>query len=84
LKSLQLNVRALVIILEAETIFIGVHRVVFKECFQNTNEGQMMSRSYDEIGHRLWFQGPLNHLSSERRANYIAAVLRQILKFLHV
>jgi hypothetical protein len=43
-----------------------------------------MSRSYDEIGHRLWFQGPLNHLSSERRANYIAAVLRQILKFLHV
>ena len=35
-------------------------------------------------GHRLYLQGPLNHLGSERRASYIASVLRQILEFLHV
>jgi hypothetical protein len=38
----------------------------------------------DDIGHRLWFQGPLNHLGGERRTNNIADVLRRILEFLYV
>jgi hypothetical protein len=58
--------------------------VVFKECFQNTNEGQMVSRLFDEVGHYLWFQGPLNHLGGELRVNYIATIFRKILKFLHI
>jgi hypothetical protein len=33
----------------------------------------------DDIGYRLWLQGPLNHLGGERRANYITNVLRRIL-----
>jgi hypothetical protein len=84
LKNLQWDARALVIILEAEAMVIGGHQVVFKGCFQNTNEGQMVSCLFDEVDHRLWFQGPLNHLSGERRASYIAVVLCQILEFLHV
>jgi hypothetical protein len=60
LKSLQPDARVLAIILEAETIFIGGYQVVFEECFQNTNEGQIVSRLFDEVDHRLWLQSPLN------------------------
>jgi hypothetical protein len=66
LNSLQPDVRALVIILEAKAMLVEGHHIVFEGCFQNTNESHMMSRLFDEIDHRLWFQGLLNHLSSER------------------
>jgi hypothetical protein len=62
----------------------GVLVIVFEGCIENTNAGHMMIRLSDDIGHRLWLQGPLNHLGGERRANYIADVLRRILEFLHV
>jgi hypothetical protein len=65
-------------------MLIEGHQVVFEGCFQNTNEGQMVSRLSDEVGHRLWFQGPLNHLGSERRTSYIAAIFRKILEFLYI
>jgi hypothetical protein len=84
LKSLQPDPKALVIILEIEAMFIGGHQVVFEGCFQNTNEGQMVSRLSDEVSHRFWLQGPLNHLGGERRISYIAIILRKILEFLHV
>jgi hypothetical protein len=44
----------------------------------------MVTNLSDDIGHCLWLQGLLNHLGSERRASYIAEVLRRILEFLHV
>jgi hypothetical protein len=81
LKSLQPDARVLAIILEAETIFIGGYQVVFEECFQNTNEGQIVSRLFDEVDHRLWLQSPLNQLSGERRASYIIAILCKIQEF---
>lgn len=84
LSSLQPDARALVIVLESEAILIGGHQVVFEGCFENTNEGQMVSRFSNEIGHRLWLHGPLNHLSRERKASYIASVLRRIMEFLDV
>jgi hypothetical protein len=84
LRALQPDVRALIIVLEVEAMFVGGHQVVFEGCFKNTNAGHMMTRLTDHIGHRLWLQGPLNHLGGEWRANYIAEVLRHILKFLHV
>jgi hypothetical protein len=43
--------------------------------------GHMVIRLSDDISHRLWLQGPLNHLGSERRANYIAEMLHRILEF---
>jgi hypothetical protein len=84
LRALQPDARALVIVLEAEAMLVGGHKVVFEGCFENTNAGHMVTCLSDEIGHCLWLQGPLNHLGGERRANYIAKVLRRILEFLHV
>jgi hypothetical protein len=54
LKSLQLDARTLVIILETKAMFIGGYQVVFEGYFENTNEGQMMSRLSEEVGHRHW------------------------------
>jgi hypothetical protein len=65
-------------------MFTGGHQVVFEGCFQNTNEGQMVSRLSNDVGHRLWLQGPLNHLGDERRTSYIIAILGKILEFLHI
>ena len=36
----------------------------------------MVIRLSNDIGHRLWLQGPLNYLSGE--------VFRRILEFLHI
>jgi hypothetical protein len=80
-KNLQPNTRALVIILKAEAMLNEGHQVMFKWCFQNTNEGQMVSCLSDEVSHHLWFQGPLNHLGNERRASYIVVILCKILVF---
>jgi hypothetical protein len=84
LKNLRPDARALIIILKAEALFIGGHQVVFEGCFENTNKGQRMNYLSNEIGHRLWLQGPLNYLSGERRTNYITAIFRKILEFLYV
>ena len=81
LRSLHPGARALVIVLESEALLI---EVVFERSFENNNEVQTMTRLSDDIGHRLYLQGPLNHLGSERRASYIALVLCQIQEFLHV
>jgi hypothetical protein len=66
LKSLQPDPKALVIILEIEAMFIVGHQVVFEGCFQNTNEGQMVSCLSNDVGHRLWLQSSLNYLGGER------------------
>ena len=58
--------------------------MVFEEYFKNTNVVQMVIRLSDDIGHCLYLQGPLTHLGGERRATYIAVILRQILDLLHV
>jgi hypothetical protein len=58
--------------------------MVFEGCFKNTNEGQMESRFSNEVGHRFWLQDSFNHLNKEWKASYIAAVLHQILEFLHI
>jgi hypothetical protein len=80
LGALQPDARALVIVLEVEAILVEGHQVVFEGYFENTNAGHMVTRLSDDIGHRLWLQGLLNHLGGERRANYIC----HILEFLHV
>jgi hypothetical protein len=49
---------------------------MFEGCFENTNESQMVSRFSNEVGHRFWLQGSLNHLSREQTTNYIAEVFR--------
>jgi hypothetical protein len=84
LRTLQPDAKVLVIVLEAEAMLVEGHQVVLEGCFENTNAGHMVTHLSNDIGHRLWLQGSLNHLGGERRANHIAEVLRRILKFLHV
>ena len=84
LTSLQPNVKTLINVLKAKAILIGSHQMVFQGFFQNTNEGQIVSCFSNEIGHRLWFQGPFIHLGGEWMANYITIVFHRILEFLNI
>ena len=84
LKNLHSCARALVIVLKSEALLIDGHQMIFEGSFENINEVQTMTRLSNDIEHRLYFQGPLNHLDSKRRVSYIVSVLRQILEFLHV
>lgn len=84
LPVLQLDNRALVIVLESEPTLSGSYQMVFEGCFENNNEEQRVSRISSEVGHRFWLQGQLNLLTRERRASFIAAVILRILEFLSV
>ena len=84
LPVLQLDNKSLVIVLESELTLSGSYQMVFEGCFENNNEEQRVSRISSEVGHRFWLQGPLNVLTRERRANFIAAVILSILEFLSV
>ena len=72
------------IVLEFEPTRSKSYQMEFEGCFENNAEKQMMSRIFGNGGHRIWLQGPLNFLTRERRANYIAVILLCILKFLSV
>ena len=84
LSVLQLENKTLVIMLESEPTLSGSYQMIFEGCFENNAEEQMVSRISGDGGHRLWFQGPFNLLTRERRANYVAAILLRILEFLSV
>ena len=87
LPVLQLENKALVIVLESEPTLSGIYEMIFEGCFENNGEEQRVSRISSEVGHRFWLQGPLNLLTRERRANCIiciAIVLLQILEFLNI
>ena len=68
LKSLHPSARTLIIVLKSEAFLIDGHQVVFEGSFENNNEVQTVTRFSDDKRHRLYLQGPLNHLSSDRRA----------------
>ena len=84
LPNLQLDNKALVIVLECEPTLSGSYEMVFEGCFENNNEEQRVNCISSEVGNRLWLQGPLNLLTRERRASFIAAVILRILEFLNV
>ena len=70
--------------LESKPTFSGSYQMVFVGCFEKNAEEQTVSHISGDGGHRLWLQGPLNLLTRERRANYVAAILLRILEFLSV
>ena len=84
LPVLQLENKALVIVLESKPTLSGSYQMVFERCFENNAEEQMVSRISGDGSHRFWLQGPFNLLTKERRANYVAAILLRILEFLSV
>ena len=60
LPILQLENKALVIVLESEPTLSGSYQMVFEGCFENNAEEQMVSRIFGDGCHRLWLQGPFN------------------------
>ena len=54
--SLQLNAKTLVTILEAKLLFIQSHQVIIEGCFENSNEGQMVSYIFNKVSNHLWLQ----------------------------
>ena len=81
---LQLEHKALVIVLESEPTFFRSYQIVFEGCFENNAKEQMVNRIFGDGSHRLSLQGPLNLLTKEQKANYIAAILLRNLEFLNV
>ena len=67
LPVLQLENKALVIVLESEPTLSGSYQMVFEGCFENNAEEQMVSHISGDGGHCLWLQGPFNLLTKERR-----------------
>ena len=74
----------MVIVLESKPTLFGSYQMVFKECFENNIEEQMVSHISSDGGHRLWLQGLFTLLTRERRANYVVVILLRILEFLSV
>ena len=81
---LQLENKALVIMLDSKPTLSGSYQMMFEGCFENSGEKEMVSRIFGDGGHHFWLQGPLNLLTREQRANYITAILLHILEFLSV
>ena len=65
LPVLQLENKALVIVLESEPTLSRSYQMVFEGYFENNAEEQMVSRISSDGGHRLWLQGPFNLLTRE-------------------
>ena len=65
LPILQLENKALVIMLESEPTLSGSYQMVFEGCFENNAREQMVSRISGNGSHRLWLQGPFNLLTRE-------------------
>ena len=84
LSILQLENKALIIVLESEPTLSRSYQMVFEGCFENNTRKEMVSRIFGDGGHRLWLQGPFNLLTRERRANYVVTILLRILEFLSV
>ncbi len=57
----------------------------FEECQCEDDDVRLHCRTWvPGDGHYRWLQGPLNPLSMEHRAEYLARTIRRILKFLQL
>lgn len=83
--NLQQDARALVILLQVGCVELGSREVTFEGCFEGLNEDQFyccLKPIKGGRGHQRWLEGPINPLAKADRADYVAATLRRILKFL--
>ena len=54
LPVLQLENKALVIVLESEPTLSESYQMIFEGCFENNAEEKMVSHIFGDGGHRLW------------------------------
>ena len=86
-KNLQHDARALVILLQVGRVEPGSREVTFEGCFEGLNIDQYyctMKPVKESRGHQRWLEGPVNPLTKADRADYVAATLKRILKFLQM
>ena len=85
--NLQPDARALVILLQVGRVEPGTREVTFEGCFEGLNEEQyycMVKPIEGSRGHQRWLEGPVNPLTKADRADYVAATVKRILKFLQM
>ena len=85
--NLDVNARALVILLQVGCIEPGTREVTFEASYEglNNNHYFCMPRPVEgSRGHQRWLEGPVNPLTKAERADYVAATIKRILKFLQM
>jgi hypothetical protein len=85
--NLQQDARALVILLQIGCDKLGTRYVTFGGIFKALNNDQYSCCLRPIKGsrcHQRWFEGLVISLSKADRADYIAIILRRILKFLQL
>jgi hypothetical protein len=86
-ENLQQDARALVILLQVGCVEPGTRDVTFGSIFEGLNNDQYsccLRPIKGSRGHQRWFQDPVVLISKADRADYIAIILRRILKFLQL
>lgn len=61
--------------------------MTFEGCFEGLNSDQyfcMVKPVRGSCGYQRWLEGPVNPLIKANRANYVAATVKRILKFLQM
>ena len=86
-RNLQQDARALVILLQVGCVEPGTRDVIFGGIFEGLNNDQFsccLRPVRGSRGHQRWLEGPVISISKADRADYIAIILRRILKFLQL
>ena len=79
----------MVILLEMGRVTFGGPEILLGGCFEGLNEDQILGWDIPTIkvlahGHRHFLQGPVEPVDRERRAEYLASLLQQILGFVEL
>jgi len=85
--NLQRDARVLVILLQVRRVEPGSHEVTFEGCFEGLNDDQyycMVKPIKGSRGHQQCFEGLVNPLMKTDCAEYVAATIKRILKFLQM
>lgn len=85
--NLDINARALVILLQVGCVEPGTRDVTFEATYEGKNNDQyfcMVRPLEGSRGHQRWLEGPVNPLTKAERANYVAATIKRILDFLQM
>lgn len=85
--NLLRDARALVILLQVGCVEPNSREVMFEACFEGLNDDQYFGcirPVRGSRGHQRWLKGPLNPLIKADRADFVAATLKRILKFLQM
>lgn len=85
--NLQRDARALVILLQVGCVEPGTKEVAFEGSFEGLNDDQyfgMIRPIQGNPGHHRWLEGPVRPLLKNDRAEYVASVIKRILRFLQM